>query len=146
MRNQNTPKLSGPLKYRNRFIVPPKVLTALPTENHAPPVARKPSVGRGGTSMSYRTRTIRKGAKITFHTRWVDEEMSIGSAYTKQSIRIGDKTSTAKALVNFATIATDSLQGKSEAKHFGFQSERGLLAGKIANWREKSIEADCNSY
>jgi hypothetical protein len=70
--------------------------------------------------------------------------MSIGSAYTKQSIRIGDKTSTAKALVNFATIATDSWQGKSEVEHSGFQSEKVVLAGKIANWRQKSIEADCN--
>ena len=56
--------------------------------------------------------------------------MSIGSAYTKQSIRIGDKTPTAKALVDFGTIATDSFQGKSKAEHSGFQSEEGLLAGK----------------
>jgi hypothetical protein len=140
------PKFSGPLDCRNRFIVPPKVLTALPAEDHAPPVARKPGVGRGGNSMSYRTRTIPKGAKITFHTRWVDEEMSIGSAYSKQSIRIGDKSSTAKALVDFGTIATDSFQGKSKAEHSGFQSEEGLLAGKIPNWREKSIESGCNLY
>ena len=65
--------------------------------------------------------------------------MSIGSTYTKQPIRIGDKTSTAKALVDFGTIATDSFQGKSKAEHSGFQSEEGLLAGKIPNWREKSI-------
>jgi hypothetical protein len=56
--------------------------------------------------------------------------MSVGSAYNKQSIRIGDKTSAAKALVDFGAIATDSFKGKSEAKHCGFQSEEGLLAGK----------------
>jgi hypothetical protein len=65
--------------------------------------------------------------------------MSVGSAYNKQSIRIGDKASTAKALVDFGTIATDSFQGKSEGGHCGFQSEEGLLAGKIANSREKSM-------
>jgi hypothetical protein len=72
--------------------------------------------------------------------------MSIGSAYTKQSIRIGDKTSTAKAMVDFGAIATDSLQGTSKAEHSEFQSEEGLLARKIPNWREKSIEAGCNLY
>ena len=70
--------------------------------------------------------------------------MSIGSAHTKQSIRIGDKTSTAKALVDFGTIATDAFQGKSKAEHACFQSEEGLLVEKIANWREKSIEAMWN--
>ena len=56
--------------------------------------------------------------------------MSIGSTYTKQPIRIGDKTSTAKALVDFGTIATDAFQGKSKAEHCGFQDKEGLAARK----------------
>ena len=64
-------------------------------ESQAPPVAREPSVGLGGTAMGHRTRTVSKGVEITFHSRWVDEEMSMGLAYGKESIRIGDKTATA---------------------------------------------------
>jgi len=59
--------------------------------------------------------------------------MSVGSAHSKQSIRISDQASTAKALVDFGAIAADSFQGKNKAEHCGFQSEEGLLAGKIAN-------------
>jgi hypothetical protein len=137
--DKDPPKFSGALEYWHRFIVPPKVLTALTAEGHAPAVTRKPGVGCCGTSMGDCTRTIWKGTKITFYTRWIDKEMSVGSAYNKQSIRIGDKASAAKALVDFGTIATDSFQGKSEAEHCGFQIEEGLLAGKIANSPEKSI-------
>ena len=89
--------------------------------------------------MSGCTRTVREGEEITFNTRWVDKQMSMGSAYANQSIRISDKTSTAKALVDFATVATDSFRGNNEAEHFGFQREEGCLAAKITNWREKSI-------
>jgi hypothetical protein len=108
-------------------------------EGHAPAIARKPSVGCSGVSMSGCTRTVRKGEEITFNTRWVDEQMSVGRADANQSIRIGDKTFTVKALVDFATVATDSFCGKNKAEHFGFQREVGCLAAKIPNWREKSI-------
>jgi hypothetical protein len=108
-------------------------------EGHAPAIARKPRVGCSGVSMSGCTRTVRKGEEITFNTRWVDEKMSVGRADANQSIRIGDKTFTVKALVDFATVATDSFRGNNEAEHFGFQSEEGCLTGKITNWREKSI-------
>jgi len=47
--------------------------------------------------------------------------MSMGSAYANQPIRIGDKSSTAKALVDFVTVSTDSIQGQSKAKHVEFQ-------------------------
>jgi hypothetical protein len=103
-----TPKFSGPLEYRYCLIVPPKVLSTVAAKSHAPPVARKPGVGLGGTAMGHRTRTVIKGVEITFYPRWVDEEMSIGSAYAKESIRIGDKTATAKALVGLSPVATDS--------------------------------------
>ena len=102
-------------------------------ESHAPPVAREPSVGLGGTPMGHHTRTVSKGVEITFYSRWVDEEMSMGSADLKESIRIGDKTATAKALVDLSAVATDSFQGKNKAEHFGFRSEEGLLARKIPN-------------
>ena len=94
-------------------------------ESHAPPVAREPSVGLGGTPMGHHTRTVSKGVEITFYSRWVDEEMSMGSADLKESIRIGDKTATAKALVDLSAVATDSFQGESRAEHPGSRGREG---------------------
>jgi hypothetical protein len=136
---KDTPKVSRSFEYGHGFIVPSKVLNAMAAEGHAPAVARKPRVGCSGASMSSCTRTVRKGEEVTLNTRRVDEQMSIGSADANQSIRISDKTSTAKALVDFATVATDSFRRKNEAEHFGFQRKEGCLAAKITNWREKSI-------
>lgn len=130
MGNQDTPEFSWPFEYGCRFIVPSKVLSAVAAEGQAPTVAWKPGVDEGGPSMSYCTRTVKKGEEITFHTRWVDKEMSMATAYGDQSIRRGDKTPTAAALVDFAAVATGSSQGKSKAEHAGFQSKEGLLAGK----------------
>lgn len=87
---KDTPKVSRSFEYGHGFIVPSKVLNAMAAEGHAPAVARKPRVGCSGSSMSSCTRTVRKGEEITFNTRWVDEQMSIGRAYANQSIRIGD--------------------------------------------------------
>ena len=133
MSNKYPPKLSRPFECGHRLIVPPKVLTALAAEGHAPTVARKPGVGLGGTSMGNCTRTVRKGVKVTFYSRGIDEKMSVGSSNTKQSVRIGDEAATDKAMVDLGTVATDSFQGKNKAEHFGFRSEEGLLAGKIPN-------------
>ena len=110
MRNQNTPKFSGPLECRHGFIVPPKVQSTVAAESQAPLVAREPGMGLGGTAMGHRTRTVSKRVEIAIHSRWVDEEMSMGLAYGKESIRIGDKTATAKALVDLSAVATDSFQ------------------------------------
>jgi len=115
-----TPKFSGTFEYGHGFIVPPKVLSTVPAESHAPPKAGKPGVGFAGTSMGHCTRTVSKGVKITFNSRWVDEEMSMGSAYTEEPIRIGDQTATAKALVHLSAVATDSFEGESNAEHSGF--------------------------
>jgi hypothetical protein len=125
MIDKYTPKDSGSLGYRYRFIMPPKVLSTIAAKSHAPPVARKPGVDLGGTSVGHCTRAVSKGEKITFNSRWVDKEMSIGSAYTKESIRIGDKSPTAKALVDLGSVATDSFQGESKAEHSGFHSKEG---------------------
>jgi hypothetical protein len=79
------------------------------------------------------TRTVRKGVKVTFYSRRIEEKMSVGSSNTKQSVRIGDEAATDKAMVDLGTVATDSFQGKNKAEHFGFRSEEGLLARKIPN-------------
>ena len=105
--------------------MPPKVLSTVVAESHAPPVAREPGVGLNGTAMGHRTRTVSKGVEITFHSRWVDEEMSIGSADLKESIRIGDETATAKALEDLSAVATDSFQGESRAEHPGSRGREG---------------------
>ena len=139
MIEKDTPEVSRSFECGQGFIVPSKVMSTMAAESHAPAVARKPRVGCSGASMSSSTRTVRKGEEITFNTRWVDEQMSVGRADANQSIRIGDKTFTAKALVHFATVAADSFRGKNEAEHFEFQREEGCLPGKITNWREKSI-------
>jgi hypothetical protein len=144
--NKDPPKFTGPLEWGNPLIVPPKVLTALSAKGHAPTIARKPGVGLGGISMGNCTGTVRKGVKITFYSRGIDEKMSRGSSYSKKSVRIGDKATTDKAMVGLGTVATDAFQGKMKAEHSGFRSEKVLLAGKIPNSPEKSIEAGCNLY
>ena len=90
-----------------------------------------------GTAMGHRTRTVSKGVEITFHSLWVDEEMSMGSAYAKESIRIGDKTATAKALVDLSAVATDSFQGKSRAEHSGSHAKEGLTTRKNSKFTGK---------
>ena len=62
------------------------MLSTIAAESHAPSVAREPGVGLGGTAKGQRTRTVSKGVEITFHSRWVDEEMSMGRANLKESI------------------------------------------------------------
>ena len=52
--------------------------------------------------------------------------MSIGSAYTEESIRIGDQTATANALVDLSAVTTGSFQGKSSAEHSRFHRKKGL--------------------
>ena len=94
-------------------------------KSHAPPVAREPSVGLGGTAMGHHPRTVSKGVEITFYSRWVYEKMSMGSADLKEPIRIGDKTTTAKAPVDLSAVATDSFQRKSRVEHSGFRGRKG---------------------
>ena len=102
-----TPKFSGTFECRHGFVVPPKMLSTMAAKSHAPPVAREPAVGFGGTSIGHGTRTVSKGVEITLYSRWVDEKMSIGSAYAKELIRIADKAATATALVDLSPIATN---------------------------------------
>ena len=105
--------------------MPPKVQSTVAAESQAPLVAREPGMGLGGTAMGHRTRTVSKGVKITFNSRWVDEEMSMGSAYTEEPIRIGNQTATAKAPVHLSAVATDSFQGESKPEHSGFRGKEG---------------------
>ena len=113
MIEKDTPEVSRSFECGQGFIVPSKVMSTMAAESHAPPVARKPGVGLGGTSMGHCTRTVSKGEEITFYSRRVDKEMSVGSAYTKESIGIGDKTATPKALVDFSAVTTYPFQGKT---------------------------------
>jgi hypothetical protein len=89
--------------------------------------------------MSNRTRAVRKGVKVAFNASWVDEEMSIRSIYAQKSVRMSYQASTTSTLVGFGPIATDSFDGRKKAKHSWFQSQEGLMAGKIPNSQEKSI-------
>ncbi|MGD8254586.1 MAG: hypothetical protein PVH08_16550 [Syntrophobacterales bacterium] len=125
MANKDTPKFSRPLESRHCFIVPAKMLATLTTKSHSPAVARKPGVGLGCSSMSNRTRAVRKGVKVAFNASWVDEEMSIRSIYAQKSVRMSYQASTTSTLVGFGPIATDSFDGRKKAKHSWFQSQEG---------------------
>jgi hypothetical protein len=57
------------------------MLAAVTAEGHSPAVARKPGVDLGCSSMSNRTRTVRKGVKVAFEARRVEKKVSIGSMY-----------------------------------------------------------------
>jgi hypothetical protein len=61
--------------------MPAKMLAAVTAEGHSPAVAWKPGVGLGGSSMSNRTRAVRKGVKVAFDARRVEKKVSIGSMY-----------------------------------------------------------------
>ncbi len=66
--DEGPPEIVRPLGSRNRFVVPTKVLAAVPAEGHAPPISRKPSMGSGGLSEGDSAGTGIKGVKIALHT------------------------------------------------------------------------------
>ena len=100
------------------------MLTAVAAEGHSPAVAWKPSVGLGGSSMSNRTGTVRKGVKVAFDARRVEEKMSIGSIYPQESVRMSDQASTTSTLVGFGAIATDSFDRRKKAEHSGSRARK----------------------
>jgi hypothetical protein len=101
------------------------MLAAVTAEGHSPAVSWKPGVGLGGSSMSNRTRAVRKGVKIAFDARRVDEEMSIRSFYAHKLVRMSNQASTASTLVSFGPIATYSFDGREKVEHSWSQSQEG---------------------
>ena len=141
MRNQNTPKFSGPFEYRHGFIAPPEMLATVATKGHTPSVARKPGISLGSSAMSNCTRAFRESVKITFYPCRVYEKMPVASLYANQLIRIAEEARTADALVDFGTITTNSFQRGYIGEHSSFQIWEGLMPGRIANGLQKSILA-----
>jgi hypothetical protein len=123
--NKNPPKFSRALESRHRFIVPAKMLAAVTAEGHSPAVARKPGVDLGCSSMSNRTRAVRKSMKVAFDSSRIDEKMSIGSIDAYKSVRMSDQAPTSSTLVGLGAIATDSFDGRKKAEHSWFQSQEG---------------------
>lgn len=125
MVDKDSPKCTRPLESRHRFIVPAEMLAAVTAEGHLPAVARKPGVGLSGSSMSNRTRAVRKGVEVAFDTRRVSKKMSVGSIYTEESVRMSDQAPTSRTLVGFGAIATNSFDGRKKAEHSWFQGQEG---------------------
>ena len=99
-----SPEFSGSLEPGHSIIVPAEMLAAEAAKSHAPPIARKPGVVLGCYAESNRARTVSKSVKVAFHSRWIDEKVSVGITYSKKPIGIGDKATTAYALVDFGTV------------------------------------------
>ena len=115
--NEDAPELQWSLVSRNRLVVPPQVLAAVTAESHAPAVARKPCMGLGGFPNGYGTGAGVKGMEIALNGRGIHKEVSIGSPYDNQPIRVGDQPVTADTLVCLRTVATYPVQGRVESQH-----------------------------
>jgi hypothetical protein len=59
--------------------------------------------------------------EVTFYSRWIYKKMPVVISYAKQLVRIGDEAPTAKTLVDFGAIATNSFQRNDVAQHAHFQ-------------------------
>ncbi len=105
--------------------MPAKVLAAVATKGHSPPVPWKPAVGRGGWTVSSCTRARIKGVEVAFYPGGVDKKMSARRSYAKKPVRVGDKASAGKALIDFGSVTANSAQRSEKAEHINFQRKAG---------------------
>jgi hypothetical protein len=108
VRDQDTPKLSGP-NPRQGVIKPPEVLPALPAKGHAPAISRKPGLGFSGVSEGHGTGAGDECAEIAFDTRRIDEQVPIATVDQKPSVRVGHQVSTGCASIRLRTVSTNSV-------------------------------------
>ena len=63
----------------------------------------------GGWTVSNCTRAGIKGVKVAFYPSGIYKKVSASSTYAKKSVRVSDQTAGGNALINFCTVATNSV-------------------------------------
>jgi len=109
MADEYTPELIRPFEDGNRLIVPTKMLAALTTEGHSPPVSRKPGMSFSGRTVSKCSWAGIEGVEVAFYPGRVHKEVSVGSTYAKKPVRVGNQADATNALIDFSAVATNSV-------------------------------------